>query len=69
MDTRLVDLESKFAFLEQTVDDLNDVVLEQGREIERLRRQVAELESRVATKPEEGAESEADPLEERPPHY
>jgi len=69
MDPRIIELETKFAFLEETVDQLNEVILDQGREIERLKSQLKELESRVATKHDGGPEESHDALEERPPHY
>lgn len=69
MDPRIVEIETKFAFLEETVDQLNEVILDQGREIERLKRLLKELEGRVATKHDGGPEESLDPLEERPPHY
>lgn len=68
-ENRLIEIETKFAFLEETVDQLNGVILEQGREIASLRRQISELEGRVAAKQDGGPEGETDPLEERPPHY
>lgn len=68
MDDRQVELESKVAFLEHTVDALNDVVLEQGRALEDLERRVDRSEERLrALKPGEGPEG--DPREERPPHH
>lgn len=61
-------LESKLAFLERTVDDLNDVILDQARSFEALEARLAKLEARLhdAHNAEGG---EPDPLAERPPHY
>ncbi|MFT4543143.1 MAG: SlyX protein [Planctomycetota bacterium] len=63
-----VELQSKFAFLEHTVETLNDVIIEQGRELERLRKQFEQLEDRVKGSGD-GSAQERDPLDERPPHY
>ncbi|MFT7669544.1 MAG: SlyX protein [Planctomycetota bacterium] len=68
-DTRIIELESKFIFMEKTMDDLNDVILDQGREIDSMQRRITELETRIAAKQEGDGAGEADPLEERPPHY
>ena len=46
-DPRLVELETKLAFLERTVDDLNEVVIDQGRSIQRLEDHIARLEGRL----------------------
>lgn len=68
MDPRRVDFEVKAAFLEQTVDTLNEVIIEQGRSIEALERRVTDLEG-VAKGQMDAGEGGGDPLEERPPHY
>jgi SlyX protein len=63
-----VELESKIAFLERTVDDLNDVILEQGKSLEELGRRLAKLEGRI----DPGGDSESgdgDLDAQRPPHY
>jgi len=66
-DTR-IEVESKIAFIERAVDDLNDVILDQARSFEALEARLAKLEARL----NEGDNSHGeglDPLEERPPHY
>ena len=63
-----IELQSKCAFLEHMVDSLNEVLIEQGRELERLRRRVEQLEDRLRGSGD-GTGSQGDPLEERPPHY
>ncbi len=40
MDDRLIDLESKIAYQETTLDELNDVIIRQQREIRALERWV-----------------------------
>jgi SlyX protein len=68
MSERQIELESKVAFLERTVDDLNDVVLAQSKSLEDLARRLALVESRQRAS-QEGEGPAGDPLEERPPHY
>ncbi len=66
-ETRIA-VESKIAFLERTVDDLNDVILTQGKSLDALEARLAKLEARLHdVQNAEGGE--VDPLEERPPHY
>jgi SlyX protein len=62
-------LETKIGFLERTVESLNEVVLDQACEIERLAGRLALLEARLATGGSEGGDEAPDPLSERPPHY
>jgi SlyX protein len=64
----LEELQVKIAFLERTLEELNEVVLEQGRSLETLQGKIALLESRAAAAAE-GATEERDLLDERPPHY
>ena len=65
---RLVEIETKIAFQEQTIKDLNDVVYEQQQEIERLGSICDALVKRIKELSEfaPGIES---PANEKPPHY
>ncbi len=65
---RLVEIETKIAFQEQTIEDLNDVIYEQQQEIDRLGaicdalvRQFKELSELTS-----GIDA---PANEKPPHY
>lgn len=66
-DARLTDLEVKASFNEDTVEQLNQTVIRQQRQIDLLVRQLAELRAQV--------ERLADPAgprslrDELPPHY
>ncbi|MFO0666137.1 MAG: SlyX family protein [Polyangiaceae bacterium] len=57
---RVVELELRYMLLERTVSDLNEVVIEQGKVIDRLK---AELKALLERRPE------AEPIGEPPPHY
>lgn len=43
LESRVIELESRQAFQDDTIQALNDVLVEQGRVIERLQLQMAEL--------------------------
>jgi len=65
---RLVKIETKIAYHEQTIKDLNEVVYEQQQEIERLGSICDILVKRI----KEFAEltpGNAAPANEKPPHY
>jgi SlyX protein len=62
LERRIVDLELRFMRQEKLVDDLNDVVVEQRREIDRLLAEVKALREQILA----GAEAVGN---ERPPHY
>lgn len=63
---RMVELETRQAFQDDTIQALNDVVVEQGRVIERLQLQMAELIKRYEEMVGQyGSEGDEAP----PPHY
>ena len=65
---RLVEIETKLAFQEQTIEDLNDVLYEQQQEIERLGAICDALVKRVKELSEVTPGIDA-PVNEKPPHY
>lgn len=65
---RLVEIETKIAFQEQTIKDLNDVLYEQQQEIERLGSICDTLAKRVKELSEFAMGIDA-PANEKPPHY
>ncbi|MGE7991771.1 SlyX family protein [Pseudomonas sp. NPDC089554] len=66
LEARIIELESRQAFQDDTIQALNDVLVEQNRVIERLQLQVAELLKRYE---EMVGQYEAGGEEPPPPHY
>jgi SlyX protein len=65
--TRLEALETRIAYQDEVIEDLNKTLTAQWKEIDRLTRELAMLAERVA-QAEQG--TDADPSEEPPPpHY
>lgn len=67
--SRLDELESRLAFQDDLVESLNRMVAAQDRELERLRRRLADLESKLADLAEGASLPGAEPGQEIPPHY
>lgn len=66
LESRVVELETRQAFQDDAIQALNDVVVEQGRVIERLQLQMAELIKRYEEMVGQyGSEGDETP----PPHY
>ncbi|WP_286915493.1 MULTISPECIES: SlyX family protein [unclassified Pseudomonas] len=66
LESRIIELETRQAFQDDTIQALNDVVAEQGQVIDRLQLQVAELIKRYEEMVGQyGSEGEEAP----PPHY
>ncbi|MFT6878158.1 MAG: putative coiled-coil protein SlyX [Granulosicoccus sp.] len=67
-EAHLEPLELKMMDLENTVQELNDVVLRQYKDIERLQLQQQELMNRMASS-SAGADTAPSAVDEVPPHY
>ncbi|MBA1197058.1 hypothetical protein G7011_08060 [Pseudomonas plecoglossicida] len=66
LESQIIDLETRQAFQDDALQALNDVVVEQGRVINRLQLQMAELIKRYEEMVGQyGSEGEEAP----PPHY
>lgn len=63
LERRIVDLELRFMRTEKLLDELNDVAVEQRKEIDRLVAEVKTLREQVLAGPRDEAKNEA------PPHY
>lgn len=62
-DERFLTLETKLAYQEKLIAELNDVLLSRGQEVDRLLLRVDVLERMLRDGPPE------DPVNEPPPHY
>lgn len=67
--SRVEELESQLAFLDELHGRLNDVVARQDREIVALRAQLRALADKLAELGEAMPGSDAAPVDETPPHY
>lgn len=66
LEQRITDLEIKASFAEDTVEQLNAVIVRQQEQIDRLIRELVELRDRAAAAEPGGVRSLRDEL---PPHY
>jgi SlyX protein len=64
---RLEKIESKIAFLEDAVEDLNKTIYAQQKQIDQLRAVIESLVSRVRDL--SGTVEAFGPADQRPPHY
>lgn len=67
IDQRLTDLEIKASFTEDLVDQLNEVVVRQQRQIDALLCELADLRQQAPEDP--GAQPYRSLRDELPPHY
>lgn len=64
---RLTELESQVTYLQRELHELNQVVLEQQRQLERLSTLLARLDEKFDSLKDDG--EVRSPQDERPPHY
>jgi len=74
LEKRVVELEARVAFQDDTIGQLNDVVVEQREQIDRLERLCEALRARLVQLGTDGGggleDASGDPFEhDRPPHY
>ena len=62
---RLQVLEEKFEYQEQTIDSLNDVIIDQQKQLTLLSDQIHFLKSQMSATQDENSQGEEPP----PPHY
>ena len=64
---RLIEMETKLAFQETTLQELNDIVTRQQNQLDILQAAIQQLNDRVKSLSEEGVRAPQD--EPPPPHY
>lgn len=70
MDTnedRLIDIETRLAYQDQTINELNQVIYQQQKQIDQLERTCRQLSNRVKDMASNTTSSV--PKDEKPPHY
>ncbi|MDO5651481.1 MAG: SlyX family protein [Moraxella sp.] len=68
MSQALIDLQIKIAYLENTVDTLNDVIAKQDRRLHDLQDQLKLIYARLEQDRDDGI-APFDLMADRPPHY
>lgn len=66
---RLDELESKFGFQEQLLDQLNEVIISQQKQLDECRAGLRQLQTNLQELYASQGEGAAGPADEKPPHY
>lgn len=69
LENQLVDLQTRVAYQENTLEQLNDVIAQQDAELIQLKQQIRLLAQRLEELHRQQAIGETDIVDERPPHY
>jgi len=66
MEARMAELESRYAFLQDTTDSLNEMVTRQWAEMDRLGKMIKRLDAQLYEMEQQASGPQAD---RPPPHY
>lgn len=64
----IIELETRLSFQEQTIEQLNDVIIEQQKTLEKLHRQLQKLDKKIDDESQNWQHSH-NLADEKPPHY
>ena len=67
MENKIIDLQSKLAFQDETINELNEVITDQQSQLDQLREEIRLLSLRIASVAESSGGTEE--KEPPPPHY
>jgi len=67
MENKIIELQSKLAFQDETINELNAVITDQQQQLDQLREEIRLLGLRIASVAE--SSSVSDEKEAPPPHY
>lgn len=67
MENKIIDLESKLAFQDESINELNDIITDQQQQLDQLREEIRLLSLRMTSVAESTVNSEE--KEPPPPHY
>ena len=67
MEDRIVELETKLVFQDETINELNEVITDQQKQLDELREEVRLLNLRIVSLAESSTDSNE--KEPPPPHY
>lgn len=67
MENKIIDLESKLAFQDETINELNEVITDHQQQLDQLREEIRLLNLRITSVAE--SSNVSDEKEPPPPHY
>jgi SlyX protein len=65
---KIIEIETKMAFQEETIEQLNDVIISQQKALDTLKQQVIQLNTKIKEESQQW-QSDNNPVDETPPHY
>jgi len=69
MEKKITELEEKFAFLDHTIEELNNVIFRQTKKIDELEVMLKHLSSQIRQMNSQKDTGDSEVINDRPPHY
>ena len=69
MEKKITELEEKFAFLDHTIEEINNVVFRQTQKIDELETMLKHLSSQIRQMNNQKDTGDSEVINDRPPHY
>ncbi len=67
MKNKIIEIETKLAFAEESIEQLNDVIISQQKSIDKITRMLKQLDKKVEEESQHWQQQ--NPIDETPPHY
>ncbi len=64
---KIIEIETKLAFAEESIEQLNDVIVSQQKMLDKLTRQIQLLDKKIEDESQHWQQT--NPVDETPPHY
>ena len=64
---KIIEIETKIAFQEETIEQLNEIIIEQQKAIDKLQLQLLQINSKIKEQDQWSHENSI--IDEKPPHY
>ena len=65
---QIIELETKIAFMELSIEQLNDVIIKQQKMLDSLQAKITQLDSKIEQESQYWSQNN-NPVDEKPPHY
>ena len=67
LEDKIIEIETKLAFAEESIEQLNDVIVSQQKMLDKLTRQIQLLDKKIDDESQNWQQT--NPTDETPPHY
>ncbi len=67
LEDKIIEIETKLAFAEESIEQLNDVIVSQQKMLDKLTRQIQLLDKKIEDESQNWQQT--NPVDETPPHY